>query len=154
MKLPRLPSFKSMESPSGTPDHDATTNGAPGPARRSWIRAMGRGLRMRCPECGRGQLFQSYTKTRNTCSECHLELSGHQADDAPPYLTIIIVGHLVIPLALATKQIFDPPLGLQFAIWLPAIIIPTFWLLPRMKGAMVGLQWANRMHGFDTNTAT
>jgi len=117
-------------------------------APRSWVRAMGRGFRKRCPECGHGNLFKSYTKTRDHCAHCALDLSGHRADDAPPYLTIMIVGHLMIPLALAMKQVFDPPLSLQFAIWFPLMIIATFWLLPIMKGAMVGLQWANRMHGF------
>ncbi len=116
--------------------------------RRSWLSAMGRGLRKRCPECGRGALFDGYTKTRAACGHCALDLSGHRADDAPPYLTIMIVGHVMIPLALAIKQIFDPPLSLQFAIWAPAMALATFWLLPLMKGAMVGLQWANRMHGF------
>ncbi|MEM9616792.1 MAG: DUF983 domain-containing protein [Pseudomonadota bacterium] len=115
---------------------------------RSWLRAVGRGLRKKCPQCGRGAIFSGYTTTARQCAECGLDLSGHQADDAPPYLTILVVGHVLIPVALAVKQLFDPVLWLQFAIWLPLIILATFWLLPITKGAMVGLQWANRMHGF------
>ncbi len=109
---------------------------------------MARGIRGRCPQCGQGSLFKGYVRTREACSVCGLDLSGHRADDAPPYLTIIIVGHVMIPLALAVKQVFDPPLTLQFAIWLPAMIAASWALLPASKGAMVGLQWANRMHGF------
>lgn len=109
---------------------------------------MARGIGHRCPQCGRGRLFRSYVKTNETCPSCGLDLSGHRADDAPPYLTIIIVGHVMIPLALAVKQVFDPPLTLQFAIWLPAMVLAAWFLLPASKGAMVGLQWANRMHGF------
>ncbi|WP_207764821.1 DUF983 domain-containing protein [Hyphococcus luteus] len=116
--------------------------------RRSWLQAMTRGIGHRCPQCGRGRLFKSYVKTNETCPSCGLELSGHRADDAPPYLTIIIVGHVMIPLALAVKQVFDPPLTLQFAIWLPTMVLAAWILLPASKGAMVGLQWANRMHGF------
>ncbi len=117
-------------------------------AQRSWLKGVWRGMLKKCPECGKGKLFRGYTKTHDCCSACGLELKGHRADDAPPYLTIMIVGHIMIPLALAMKQVFDPPLGLQFAIWMPAMIIATFWLLPIMKGALVGLQWANYMHGF------
>ena len=117
-------------------------------AQRSWLRAMGRGLRKKCPQCGQGALFKGYTTTHQTCDVCGLEIGGHRADDAPPYLTIMIVGHVTIPLALAMKQLFDPPLGLQFAIWTPILIASTLWMLPVMKGAMVGLQWANKMHGF------
>lgn len=109
---------------------------------------MWRGARKTCPQCGRGRLFSGYTRTRETCANCGLNLSGHRADDAPPYLTIVIVGHIVVPAALAVKQLHHPPLWLQFAIWGPLIIVATLWLLPIAKGAMVGLQWANRMHGF------
>ncbi len=116
--------------------------------RRSWASAMGRGLAHKCPECGRGKLFSGYVKTKAACDACGLDLSGHRADDAPPYVTIIIVGHVMIPLALAMKQLFDPPITLQFAIWLPLVILASWVLLPASKGALIGLQWANRMHGF------
>jgi hypothetical protein len=33
-------------------------------------------------------------------------------------------------------------------MWFPLIIGLSLWLLPRVKGALVGLQWALRMHGF------
>ena len=111
---------------------------------------MGRGIGHKCPECGRGKLFSGYVKTSPQCADCGLDLSGHRADDAPPYITIIIVGHVIIPLALAVKQIFDPAITVQFAIWLPAMLISTWVLLPASKGAMIGLQWANRMHGFSS----
>lgn len=116
--------------------------------RRSWLRGMARGFQRKCPGCGVGSMFAGYTRTRDACEHCGLVISGHRADDAPPYITIMIVGHLVIPLALAAKQIFDPPLSLQFAIWMPVMILMAVWLLPASKGAFVGLQWANRMHGF------
>ena len=109
---------------------------------------MRRGLAKRCPQCGQGRIFTGYTRTADHCPVCGLDLTGHRADDAPPYMTIFVVGHLAIPLALAAKQLFDPPMWLQFAIWIPVIIGAAYWLLPVMKGAMIGLQWANRMHGF------
>lgn len=120
-------------------------------APRSWLKAMARGSAHRCPQCGEGQLFARYIRTRDVCAVCDLDLTGHRADDAPPYLTIMIVGHLAIPLALASKQLFDPPLALQFAVWLPIMIVASALLLPVTKGAMVGLQWAHRMHGFEAH---
>lgn len=117
-------------------------------AKRSWLRAGWRGLAGKCPECGKGALFAGYTRTAGLCRACGLNLDGHRADDAPPYVTIMIVGHLTIPLMLAAKQLFDPPLALQFALSVPLILGMTFWLLPVVKGGLIGLQWANRMHGF------
>lgn len=119
-----------------------------GESGRSWLSGLWRGMRKRCPECGEGRVFSGYVRTREACPHCGLDLSGHRADDAPPYMTVFLVGHLAIPAALAAKQLFDPPLGLQFAIWMPLIILMTFWLLPIVKGGLIGLQWSNHMHGF------
>lgn len=123
---------------------------------RSWLSGLWRGARRRCPQCAGRTLFAGYTTVNATCPDCDLDLTGHRADDAPPYITIMIVGHLAIPLALAARQAFDPPLGWQFAFWTPVMVAAAAWLLPVSKGAMIGLQWANRMHGFgdpDNNPA-
>lgn len=115
---------------------------------RPWWRAMWRGARGRCPQCAASGLFTQYTRTASQCGHCGLALDGHRADDAPPYLTVLVIGHIAIPLALAVKQIFDPPLALQFAVWAPVILGGGVAMLPVAKGAMIGVQWANRMHGF------
>ncbi|NWG72573.1 MAG: DUF983 domain-containing protein [Parvularculaceae bacterium] len=114
---------------------------------------MARGLSKRCPACGRGRLFAGYTRIAKACSECGLDFTGHRADDAPPYVTILVVGHVAIPLALAAKQAFDPPLGLQFAVLTPIMLVAAYLMLPISKGGLVGLQWANRMHGFGEEPA-
>lgn len=125
-----------------------------GPANaRSWTSVVWRGMRRRCPECGVGGIFAGYTRTADSCAFCGLDISGHRADDAPPYLTILAIGHLIIPASLVLKQVLDPPLAMQFAIWLPLMAILAASLLPVSKGAMIGLQWANRMHGFGEQDA-
>lgn len=130
------------------PHGGAQVFGGGSETRRSWRQGMARGFRRKCPNCGVGSIFAAYTRTQAECPHCGLDLSGHRADDAPPYITVLVVGHLIIPLALAAKQIWDPPLGLQFAIWMPVMVLMALWLLPASKGAFIGLQWANRMHGF------
>jgi uncharacterized protein (DUF983 family) len=40
---------------------------------------------------------------------------------------------------------------LQLAIYLPVTFILSLLLLQPIKGAVVGFQWALRMHGFDEN---
>ncbi|WDI31102.1 DUF983 domain-containing protein [Hyphococcus flavus] len=115
---------------------------------KPWLTAMVRGARGKCPRCGEGSLYSSYVKTAPQCAECGLDLSGHRADDAPPYITTFLVGHITIPLALASKQLFDPPLWMQFAVWLPIMAVSAWAILPASKGALIGLQWVNKMHGF------
>lgn len=115
---------------------------------RSWLLAGLRGLRCRCPSCGKGKLFAGYITVEPHCSSCGLDFQHQRADDAPPYFAIFIAGHVVVPLLLVTEKLWAPPLWLHFAIWLPLTLILVLWLLPRVKGATIGLQWAFRMHGF------
>lgn len=61
---------------------------------RSVWNAMARGARGTCPACGHGAMYYKYLKVADTCPACGEELFHQQADDAPPYFTMMIVGHL------------------------------------------------------------
>jgi uncharacterized protein (DUF983 family) len=113
--------------------------------------ALKRGFRGRCPRCGEGKLFRAFLKVDDNCAVCGLDFTPHRADDLPAYLVIVIVGHLVVPTALSIETAYSPPLWLQLAIYLPLTVIASLALLQPVKGAVVGLQWALRMHGFDEN---
>ena len=113
--------------------------------------ALKRGFRGRCPRCGEGKLFRAYLKVADTCSSCGLDFSPHRADDLPAYLVIVIVGHIVVPTALMIETEYSPPVWLQLSIYLPLTLMLSLLLLQPVKGAVVGLQWALRMHGFDEN---
>ena len=115
---------------------------------RSVWQAMWRGIKCRCPRCGEGKLFSSYLKVETDCSVCKQGLHHHRADDAPPYFTMFIVGHLLVPLVFITERAWKPELWVHAVLWIPLCILMTLWLLPLVKGAIVGLQWAIGMHGF------
>lgn len=110
--------------------------------------AMRNGWRLRCPSCGAGRMFSSYIKVNATCPKCGEELHHQRADDAPAYFTIAIVGHIVVPGMLLLEQKIAPAEWVHFALWTPLTLALTFALLPPIKGALIGLQWAKRMHGF------
>ena len=111
--------------------------------------AVKRGFRGRCPRCGEGKLFRAFLKVDDHCSVCKQDFTGHRADDLPAYLVIVIVGHIVVPLALMIETNYSPPVALQLAIYLPLTLIASLALLQPVKGAVVAVQWALRMHGFD-----
>jgi uncharacterized protein (DUF983 family) len=121
-----------------------------GEKREVWT-AIKRGFRGRCPRCGEGKLFRAFLKVDDHCSACGLDFTPHRADDLPAYLVIIIVGHIVVPTALVIETDFSPPVWLQLAIYLPLTLIASLALLQPVKGAVVGVQWALKMHGFDDN---
>jgi uncharacterized protein (DUF983 family) len=124
-------------------------NSTAAPEKRDLWLAMKRGFRGRCPRCGEGKLFRAYLKVGNICSACGLDFTPHRADDLPAYLVIVIVGHLVVPLSLVIETEYSPPVALQLSIYLPLTLILSLVLLQPVKGTVVGLQWALRMHGFD-----
>jgi uncharacterized protein (DUF983 family) len=117
-------------------------------APRKTSAAMLRGARLRCPSCGEGPLYRSYLKVADTCSSCGEALHHQRADDAPAYFTITIVGHIVVGGVLILERAYAPDTWVHMVLWLPLTLLLSMALLPVIKGALVGLQWAFRMHGF------
>lgn len=109
---------------------------------------MKRGWRQRCPACGDGRMFGKFLKVEDQCAVCGTELHHQRADDAPPYFTMFIVAHVVVAGLLILEKRYHPETWVQLSIWLPMTVLLSLWLLPKIKGALIGQQWALRMHGF------
>ncbi len=65
---------------------------------------LARGVLGRSPKCGNGRLFRSYLKVVDECSSCGERYGHFRADDAPPWLTILVVGHPTVPVVLAMSN--------------------------------------------------
>jgi len=111
----------------------------------SLFTALGRGLMGHCPVCGKGRLFDGFLRVMAECEHCHAPLGLARADDAPPYFTILIVGHIVIPLMLVTQKLYDPSTWMLTAIYVPLTLVLSVGLLRPVKGATVGLMMAFNM---------
>jgi uncharacterized protein (DUF983 family) len=111
----------------------------------SLFTAIGRGLIGRCPVCGKGRIFDGFLRVVPECEHCHAPLGLARADDAPPYFTILIVGHIVIPLMLITQKQYDPTTWMLTAIFVPLTLVLSVGLLRPVKGATVGLMMAFNM---------
>ena len=110
--------------------------------------AMRRGAARRCPSCGEGALFDGYLKVRGECPTCNEALHHQRADDGPAYLTILIVSHIAAPLLLLIYTLYRPSTTTLILAFLGGAVALSLILLPLIKGAWVGAQWAKRMHGF------
>ncbi|MDG1431228.1 MAG: DUF983 domain-containing protein [Paracoccaceae bacterium] len=110
--------------------------------------AIARGWRRKCPNCGSGPMFSGYLKVRNECQVCEQELHHHRADDGPAYLTILIVGHIIAPLMHFIFVTFRPEPLVMFSVLAVGCVALSLYLLPRLKGVVVAIQWSRRMHGF------
>lgn len=130
------------------PDSKTMTFGGSRPAERPLGRSMRRGWRSRCPACGEGRLFRAFIKPVDHCADCREEMHHHRADDLPPYLSIVIVGHVVLVGYLIGERLVDLNSWQHLAIWVPITIALAIAMMQPLKGAVIGLQWALRMHGF------
>lgn len=111
----------------------------------SLLTAIGRGLRGRCPVCGKGRIFDGFLRVVSQCEHCSTPLGLARADDAPPYFTILVVGHIVIPAMLIVQKLYDPPTWVLSAIFLPLTLVLALGLLRPIKGATVGLMLSFNM---------
>ncbi len=110
--------------------------------------AIMRGFRRRCPNCGEGHLFDGYLKVADQCDVCQEPFHHHRADDGPAYLTILVVGHLLAVLIHFTWAWFRPEPIVMVVIFTIFCVSLSLYLLPRLKGFVVAIQWSRRMHGF------
>lgn len=110
--------------------------------------AMRHGAFGRCPHCGEGRLFRGFLKIADSCGACGVEFHHHRADDLPAYIVIFVVGHIVVGGMLSAETNFDWPIWQHVLLWPFLTVVLSLILLQPIKGAIVGLQWALRMHGF------
>lgn len=110
--------------------------------------AIRRGLACRCPKCGVGPVLKGYLTVRDHCPACGEPYFHHRADDGPAYLTILITGHIMSPMLYWVFVTWRPQPAVMAAMFTLGTVALALAMLPRLKGAIVALQWAKRMHGF------
>ncbi len=118
--------------------------------RHPFARSLLRGARGSCPECGGGRMFYRYLKVSPTCDACGHDLDRYPSDDGPAYFTILIVGHLVVAPMLLFSFIWKAPIWVVVPTVLISLLVLTMLVLPRVKGGVVGLHHALRIHRGDS----
>ena len=95
-----------------------------------------------CPNCGKGRLYRGYLSLRSPCETCGADNDQYPSDDAAPYFTILLIGHLIIGPLLFFSFVRTAPLWLVLGTVIPAIAIVTLVALPYIKGAVIGAMWS------------
>jgi len=101
-----------------------------------------RGVAGHCPACGKGQLFWKYLKVNGRCEQCDEDLARYPADDGPAYLTILLIGHLIIAPMLFFPIVWQANPLYSLPIILGSLAAVTLAVLPRVKGGWVGMMYA------------
>ena len=110
--------------------------------------ALLRGIRGRCPRCGEAKLFGKFLNPIAVCPRCHQDWSHHQADDMPPYISILITGHVLVPVIIYFGAVSEMSMWQALAICLVLASGLMIALLQPAKGGVIALQWWHGMHGF------
>lgn len=101
--------------------------------------AIWRGMKGQCPACGKSHLFNGYLRVTKECTSCGAPLGLARADDAPPYFTIFVVGHIVVPLMMYVDRVQELSVTAMAAIFVPMTLVLSLALLRPIKGGTVGL---------------
>ncbi len=107
-----------------------------------------RGLLNTCPACGSGRLFRAFLKPVEHCEACGEEMFHERSDDLPPYLVIVLVGHVLLTGYMLTDSFMPDALWVHLLVWVPVVILTSLISIQPIKGGVIGLQWAMRLHGF------
>lgn len=110
---------------------------------RAQTSALAAGLRLRCPQCGQGELFQGYLKFREHCRACGVDFRAADAGDGPAVFVILIVGAIVAPL-LFILQALALPQWIAIAVTIIAAVALCLALLPPFKAVLFALQWKHK----------
>ena len=111
------------------------------PRRQFSLAMLWRGFRKTCPQCGAGDLLEGYLKPQASCAVCDEDFSYISADDGLAWLTLLIVGHALVPFMLIFGRNEFIPLWLAFSILALITLVGVYFILPRAKGIFIALIW-------------
>lgn len=111
--------------------------------------AIVRAVSGKCPACGGGKFFKSYLHQVDRCPVCGESFGQIHADDGPAWLTIGIVGHVVVPMLLFTEINYRWPFLVSMTVWPLTALALTLTILPRAKALFLAAIWAMKAPGVD-----
>ena len=105
--------------------------------------ALGRGLRNRCPHCGKGRLFSGWSFFES-CSICGLVFARNPGDT---WAFIIIgdrlpIGVMIVLIYFGVVRSY-PVLGISMLVVLTALAI---WTTPNRWGVSIALHYLSRVY--------
>ncbi len=110
--------------------------------------ALRGGVQNRCPRCGGAKLFHKWLKPVDSCPSCQQDWSLQRADDFPPYIAILVTGHLMAPVLITLALDFHFPMWLSAVVVLPLAVTIMLSILQPAKGAIIAAQWWLGLVGF------
>jgi uncharacterized protein (DUF983 family) len=116
-----------------------TTHAAPEQAMPGWAETIWRGVCGRCPRCKAGPIFDGYLKVHKACLHCGAPLGDMPADDAPPYIAMLVVLHFVALFVVFFYKGYYRPGIFMAGVLLVLLVLLCMAVLRMAKGAVIGI---------------
>ncbi len=98
----------------------------------------------KCPQCGRGALYQGILSLSDRCTSCDLDLAALDQGDGPAAFAIFIVGFIVMPLAVWLSLTIAPPIWVHVLLWTPLTFGLSILVLRLIKSWLVAAQFKHK----------
>lgn len=108
------------------------------------VSAFKAGLACRCPDCGRGRVFNGFLKFATTCSECGADFTIADAGDGPAFFVMFAALIVIVPAAMITELALSPPEWVHLLVWPPLTFAFCLTLLRPTKATLFALQWRHK----------
>lgn len=102
------------------------------------------GLRCSCPQCGDGRLFKGFLALAPRCERCGLEYDFADPADGPAFFVMTGIGLLVVGLWAWWAVSLQPPIWIQLAVSLPAMLAGCLATLRPVKAWLVAEQYLHK----------
>lgn len=110
---------------------------------RRLLTAVGRGLRLRCPRCGRAPLFRGAFAMNPACAVCDLQFERAQGYWVGAiYVNYAVTVALVMGGYLVLRSVTGLSTAWQLALWLPVVALFPVWFFRYSRGLWLAVEWA------------
>lgn len=102
-----------------------------------------RGLRRRCPQCGRGAIYHGWVKLHDRCSACGLQYLSDQGD-LWAYLVAVDRALFILPLIVLIYFRLYWPDSIWFYLFTAGLMFGFVYTLPHRNGMALGADYLIR----------
>lgn len=102
------------------------------------------GLKCRCPECGKGRLFNGFLTLAPRCEVCGLDYSFADPADGPAFFVMMTMAVPATAFGVWVELTYEPSLWVHFVTTLPFLILSCVPPIRPFKGMLVASQYVHK----------
>jgi uncharacterized protein (DUF983 family) len=111
------------------------------------------GLKCRCPECGKGRLFNGFLTLAPRCEACGLDYAFADPADGPAFFVMMTMAVPATAFGVWIELSYEPSVWLHLVTTLPFMLLSCIPPIRPFKGMLVASQYVNKAEEvrFDTS---